>query len=325
MTFAELITSVGKWLHENMDEDLVLEALSDSSLSLWETLILVNLSEFMGGPATGTFAQANLGSTGIVSIADPVAPTNVIGVVQGALAAHNVVITFTYVTDSGAETLPSPVTNFAVPINQVARVASPAARISGAVGWNCYNNGIRQNLVPIQFGTDFFEPNTGFVADGPDAPVENTTADDIWYLQTLSVRTPDGGEKFWQEEEVGSELWRQFAKTQATNSPYQPYVYDFDGSQVNIRPLTGGTVNFNYFFVRRPRAFKYRSSALPFRHPAAALFVKYNAISLLELSVHEYAASNKWAERAEQERLSIVQSANKRNSKKGTHIKPIFR
>lgn len=244
-------------------------------------------------------------------------------VAQGELAAHQVSAQYTYVTDSGSETLASPAQVFDVAQNNCANVASPA-RVDSAVGWNCYVGGVRQNDAPIPFGVSYTEPDTGVVADGSAVPTENTTGDDVWYIQELYVNNGTG-ETVLTATEVGSSVWRKFANSQAATSPYQNYCYDFDGRKVVVRPLAGHGFNANYFYVRRPRNIRYDSSVIPFRQPGAELFIRYNALSLVHLSNHEYTASQSWEARAEKERLLIAQSLNKKNGKKNQYIRPVFR
>lgn len=323
MNLGQMMASLTTWLHETVEDALLMEAISDSCVNLWESMVLINLSEMLGGPATATFAAANQGTAGIVSVADPVAVLVVNQIVQGALPLTNIDFQYTLVTDSGSQTLPGPTTSIARLLNQLASVVSPAF-VQSAIGWNLYANGIRQNEAMIPFGVNWVEPEAGLGIQGDPPPVVNDTADDIWYIDTLSVQT-DSGEKFWNQDEIGSEIWQKMAGGKASNSPYQPYVYDFDGVKLQIRPLAGGAVSANYFYVRRPRKMISKASTIPFRHPGAELFIRYNSLSLIHLSNHEYPASGQWGNKAEAERAAILASSTRKDRKKHLRVQPLFR
>jgi hypothetical protein len=320
MKVQEMAKSVETWMRESVDADLLNEAIKDSIVSMWETLVLVNLSERLGGPVTATFAPGS-DRVVIVSIADPLVAPVLAYLVQGALAAHTPTVQYTMVDDEGAETLPSPSTVAAALINQVISVASPA-RAANAVGWNVYVAGVRQNDAPIKFGLAWVEPETGYSLDGNATPIINNTANDIWYIQELTVSTPTG-EKVWHEGEPGSEIWNQFSNSLPSNSPYSSFIYEFDGHQLVCRPFQGGGSTVNMIYVRRPR-FK-PTMDIPFTHPGAEAFIRYNALSLISLTNHEYKSSAGWDVKANAERVAILQSANRKNIRKNRAVKPLFR
>lgn len=327
-TVGQLVASIIKWMREDIDESLVIEAVSDSVVSLWETLVLINLSEYLGGSVTAEFAPAS-DHADVVSIPDPVTEPGVVQEAGGELPDRVLTsLQFTWVTDSGSETLPSP--NAALIArtllaNFKARVTTGVAFGSlpnNAVGWNLYAYGIKQNDVPIGINEMWYEPDTGFRIEGGDGlPTANTTGDDVWYIRTMSVDS-EQGLRNWEATEIGSNLWNTFSRFRQSNGVH---VYDFDGSRILAQPAVASGLSVNYFYVKRPRALLFKNSTVPFRHPGAVQFIKYNAQSLLHLSNHEYQASREWGMKAEGARMQIAVSANKKNVAKNVSVKPIFR
>lgn len=337
MKVGELVAGTKKLLRENINDDFVLEALSDSYISLWETLLLLNLGELIGGPATATFSNAS-DHVDVATIPDPLAaPT--LTQVAGVTGPVNIEATYTFITDSGTETLESPVVALNVTSADGAFVFNLPAGMQVpqfATGWNVYARKtatdatrVRQNQAALSFQSRTL-PLTVTTVETPDEeaefpPSKNTTADDIWYIKTLSVQTP-AGERHWSETEVGSALWTKFASSQqGSASLFQPYVFAFDGSRIDVRPLTGMGFDARYFYVRRPHAFRTLATNIALNHPAAPVFMKYSAISLICLSTHEYQASSAWDAKAEKERLLIMQSGLQQNTQKSRSVIPLFR
>jgi hypothetical protein len=226
-TVLQLKTSLNEWLREDVSDLMAFEAIGDSIVSIWETLVCINLSEFLGGQISATFAPASNVST--IAAADG--------------------------TEGG---------------------------------------------------------NAGDV-------------DDIWYIHSMSVTVPDGSQRFFEGTEVGSELWRAMSRTVAGNSPYQPFVYDFDGSRIIVAPTPVSALTPGYFYVKRPPATVDNTTVVPFAHPGAVPFIRYNAISLIKLAMEEYVASGSWERKAENERLQIVQSAQKKNARKNLRVQPTYK
>lgn len=106
-------------------------------------------------------------------------PTNgaLTQVATGALAAATYFVRSTWVTATG-ETLPGAETSLAVAINNVLRVAAPAAAPTLATGWNVYvstatGTETKQNAVPIALGTAWQQPTTGLIP-GAALPAAST-------------------------------------------------------------------------------------------------------------------------------------------------------
>jgi hypothetical protein len=149
--------------------------------------------------------------------------------------------------------------------------------------------------------------------------------DDIWYIHSMSMQVPDGTERFWEGAEVGSELWKKMARSAAAASPFQPYVYDFDGSQFSIAPKAAQGLTPGYFYVKRPPVTVNDATVIPFSHPGAALFIRYNTIGLLKLSLEEYQAASTWNSKAEAERTAIIMTAARKNARKNLRVQPMFK
>lgn len=215
-----MMDSITRWMREPMDQTMVMEAISDSVTSIWETLVLIGLSSLLGGPVSATFA-----------------------------------------TGSGL--------------------------------------------------SDGSTPGNPFPSD-------------MWYIQSLSVQT-DSGEKFWNETQVGEFLWNIFAGSKATNTPYQPYVFDLMGSQFNIRPLTPAPINASYFYVRKPTPITDIAQPIPITEPGAVEFIRYNALALLKLGLDEFEAAASWESKASSKKAGIVLAANQRNTRKGCTVRPYMR
>lgn len=122
----------------------------------------------------GTFEVEVQGASIVCQVAAaPIAPTTGVAV-SGAQAARNETFSTTYVDANGNETLPSPTTAQAVPINDVATVASPGAS-TNAVKYNVYGvitGGILtlQTVAPITLGTPFQEAAGGLLTTGRVQP-----------------------------------------------------------------------------------------------------------------------------------------------------------
>jgi len=105
----------------------------------------------------------------------PAAPA-LSSVAGGTLAAATYNVVITYVGSVG-ETTPSPQASLAVAVNNLLRVASPAAT-TGATGYNVYAGtgaSLTQQASGIAIGTSWTEPTTGLVA-GSAPPTGNSTA-----------------------------------------------------------------------------------------------------------------------------------------------------
>ncbi len=196
-TLGGLKEQVILWLNgENCQPELITEAINDALESLWMSLMLAALNVFMGGPLNVTFNAGDQRVT-LVSIADPLIAPTVTDVASDDAARASVAyyISYTYVTESGSETLASPQTQHTTATGKLCSTAAPAF-VPGAIGWNLYsapypNAGsvlpVLQNDAPLSFSVASVEPETGYTMDpnGPVTPTENTTGDNIAYIRHL--------------------------------------------------------------------------------------------------------------------------------------------
>lgn len=345
MTFGDLKSSVLAWLREDMsqggDGQILNDAVNDAIESLWISIALARLEEVMGGPVTNVSFGSAAERVSLVSIANPLVAPGISYLPGGALGVRDVAASFTYVTESGSETLESPVNVFRIPlpagVSQLAffTLQAPYVFPPGAVGWNLYadlNGGqrARQNLDPIPITQGFTEPIEGLVfisnPDHPAPPAVNSTGDNIFSINNMEIQTPDMAYKPWDEASLGSEMMRRAGRTLSGTSLYQSYYWDLvtgNGNQLEIRPAAGVTLNPRFFFVQKPRRIKYDMADIPFTGIVSAPgFLRNFAISLIKLANDEYEASEQYGRKAEQERAIIVQSITRKNLHKDDRIIP---
>ncbi|HDY64690.1 MAG TPA: hypothetical protein ENH84_00455 [Phycisphaerae bacterium] len=398
---------VTRWLRETIDPDLCKEAINDAVESLWQSLILVQLSNFMGGPVTVNFASGDERAT-IVSIPDPTtAPTatdvgpgpdlgttisdintvrtigraalgmvvdehegrtlvitsgvsngetrvvksntattitiedadrdlnttagdTFIVIPAGAVPPRTYSLSYTLATESGSETLESPVlTHGPTPGGTLVEVASPAFA-EKALGWNLYagqtaGRRARQNDEPLPFGIPFQEPASGFLDEPelPSPPTENSTADDVFYIRKLEILTEDGTYHAWTLADIDSQLLRRASHTLSSTSKFQNYYYDFVNQRtLELRPAAGQALDPRYFFIQKPRRMRFDNAALPFESIPHIAFIRYHALNLLFLTNHEYQASSAWEDKAERERTRILLAVNQQNDPKHRTVTP---
>src|SRR5213082_3268045 len=129
-SLGSMAASVKRWLRgERLDDLDLYDAINDSVESLWESLILAAMQIMLAGPVTVSFNAGDERAT-VTTIADPaIAPTVADAADVSALPAVAYYISYTYVTESGSETLPSPQTIWARGLNKLAEVKIPAASI----------------------------------------------------------------------------------------------------------------------------------------------------------------------------------------------------
>lgn len=327
-TFGELKAEVLDWLDETVPESRTRNAINDAIESLWETLIRAAIGLFVGGPTSLSVAAAAERTT-VTSVTDPTTAPTLSDVAVGNLAEHAIVVAYTLVTESGTETLISSTSSRTVPINNICSVASPSF-VESAVGWNCYMGSptgrlAKQNEVPILFGNAFQEPVTGFVnePENPSPPTENTTGDDIFYIRHLEVSLTSGGYKKWDGADIDSLLMQRAARGIASQSQYQSYYWDLiNQRQLEMRPAAGQAMTPRYFYIKRPRRIRFDSAPLPFLTVPSTAFLRYHALSVLFLSIHEYEASTAWSEKAERERARCELAVLAMNRPKNQYITP---
>lgn len=332
-TLGSMKARVARWSRESIDDLLAEDAVNDGVESLWLSLVTINLSSFVGGPVQNPVFAAASERASIVSLADPVAAPTINFVVEGALPIRGVVGGYTLVTESGSQTLLSPTTSATIPANSIANMVSPAF-VSGAIGWYPYMGSVNGRLAlqsdaPIPFGTNWTEPDTGFIDDPgrPTPPTQNLTADDIFYIKVLEVQNSNGTWTRWQGQALEGLMMERMEKTIANTSTYMPYCYDFiNGHTVEIRPAAGATLTPRYFYTQKPRRLRFANSPLPFSQYAGATeYVGDYALSKIMMGLKEFDSAQGFRASAETLKIAILESANLQNRSRATRITPYLR
>jgi hypothetical protein len=337
MTLGELKAQIVNWMRERVDDALCTDAANDAIENLWMSIILVRLQLYLSGPVANISLSSGAERFQLVSIPDPVTGPTLSSVAVSGLPAIGFDVTYTLVTESGSETKESAVVNIVRAANKLIQVALPAgvyaSASAGAVGWNVYagpTGGVRsrQNDVPVDFALNFQEPlDVGFTnaPDDPLAPAANTTGDNIFFIEHIEVQLPDTTYKAWNAADLDSIMMRSAARSIASTSLYQNYMWDIvSGNQLEIRPPAGMTLLPRYFYVQKPRRLRFDKATLPFTTVPCALFLRCFAISLLKLGVEEYQASQMWDQKAGAERTLILQALNKQNANRNDRITPFM-
>jgi hypothetical protein len=332
------------------DKPLVNSSINDAVEDIWNSMIQVQLARFFGLDSPVTFTLASgLERVQLVLIPDPtIAPTGVT-VAGGALGARTYALAYTFVTESGAETLPSPIQNLAIGANNLAQVPAPIP-VANAIGWNLYASvsnttallGL-QNQQPLPFGVPFTEPPVGFV-DYPGAqqqpgvvqgasvatpaaqgvPSENTTADNIAWITHMEVRTSDTLLRAWNQYDIDSELFRRYGRELSSASEYQTYVWDLiNGNRLEVRPSAGQQFTPRYFYIARPRRLRYDQGGIPYTQISGVHeFIVDSALAKCKLGVDEYLASQAWDAKAAAIRAQIIAGLTQELWAKNTRITP---
>lgn len=333
---------------DDEDTDLVNDTISDAIESLWRSILLVNLGQFMGGPITNLTFAAGAERMTIVNVADPVAGPTVTTAAGGPLPNRTILYNLTYVTDSGSET-----NAFATPVmanvalNFLSTVAPPSypnvptgnPQPGNPLGYNVYasfdalapttpdpSNLRLQNSVPIPFNVKWQEPGTGVDMSGGLPPTSNTTADNIFYIRLMEVQNPDQTWTRWESGRIDDLLMQRMSSRIAnTSSAYANYAYDFiNGNTVEIRPAAGTTLNPRYFYVIKPRRLKYDRSQIPFPNLAHQEFIKQYALNILYRSVQEFTAASMALNASEKVRQEILEGLNTQQTSRQKNITPYF-
>jgi len=330
-TLAGMRASIQRWLRgSRVDPQDINDAINDAIDSLSTTLIRASLSVFMGGPVNLTIDADDQRAT-VISIADPLtAPTvSDVAATNPLLPLHDVRVSYTYVTDSGTETLASPITAWITAIGMVAEV-SPPALVSGAIGWNLYASNsatvgdpVKQNDAPISFQDSWVEDDSGFTQepDDPLEPLENTTGDNIFYIRHMEVQTPNNTLISWNQGDLDSTMMRRLSQTFATNSQYQTYGFDLiNQRQLEIRPQAGGDITARYFYIVKPRRLRFDNSPLPFPTVPAIEFFREFSLALLFLELRETTLAKAWDDKAEKARSRCELAITSMNRPKNQRV-----
>src|SRR6267142_901573 len=316
------------------DEDSIVNAaISDAVETIWLSMMQCHLAKFFGADSPVTFNLAQgVERFRIVSIVDPIVAPTVNQVAGGALVDAVVFnVGYTLVTESGSETLLSPLTVTAARTNNnVFQVVSPV-NPGTALGYNVYAGPAGQlalqNQQPIPFGTNYTEPVTewqGYPINEQTPPLSNTTADNLSYIQHLEVRTSDTLLRAWNQVEIDSEVMRRMARTLSTASEFQHYVWELTGNGVlEFRPMTGSAFTPRYWYVAKPRRLRYDQAEVPYVSIVGVhKFIKAQAKADLYLGVNEFLNAQGWEGKADKEKLSIQMSLMQELWNKNTRVVP---
>ena len=338
-TLASIRNEILVWMRGDLAADtdvpILNAAINDAIEEIWASMMQVQLARFFGLDSPVTFTlPSGAERVQLVSIADPTVAPTVGSVAGGTLGARTYLVAYTYVTESGSETLPSPTTAQAIGANQLAQVNAPA-NPSGAFGWNLYASvsntpGLLalQNQNPLPFGPAFTETPVGWL-DYPGAqqqpgavqaattttpasappPSENTTSDNISWIVHLEVRTNDTLLRTWHQSDIDSELMTRYGRQLSSASEYQTYVWDLiNGNRLEFRPAAGMQFQPRYFYVAKPRRLRYDTSMVPYlSNIGVREFITNKAISRLKLAIDEYLAKDAWSGDADKAKQTVLQ------------------
>lgn len=344
------------WLRGDLatqdDSALVNAAINDAMEDIFMSMMRAQLARFFGLDSPVTFSlPAGAERVQLVSVADPtIAP--VLGQVAGGiLAAHTVLVGYTYVTESGSETQLSPTASLLVNLNNLGQVTAPAL-VAGAFGWNCYvsstNNAVLmalQNQQPLPFVVPYQEPITGWqdypldqqqppqaqvatipTPAGSPPPSENSTADNISWISHMEIRTSDTLLRAWNQADIDSEAMRRGGRTLASASEYQNYAWDLiNGNRLEIRPSAGLAFTPRYFYIAKPRRLRYDQAEMPYVSIAGVHeYIVNKSLSRLKLALDEYPASQSWGAEANKTEGKILLALTQENWAKNTRISPLL-
>jgi len=328
-----MAAEVVDWLRgSKASEAQVNSAINDAIDTEFKSLIRASLSILMGGPTDLTISAAAERTT-LITIANPTSGPGIseTDADDPTLAVHSVRAAYTYATESGTETLPSPETDYTTSgLGKVAVITHPQT-VTGAIGWNLYASGsptgtlVKQNDEPFALNTSYTEPDGGFTFEpnDPEPPSENTTGDNIFYIRHMEVQTTNGVLKAWNNADIDSDFMRRQGLTIAGTSEYQSYAYDLiNQRQLEIRPTMGATLRACYFFIVKPRRLAFSNSPLPFPTVPDTKFIRCQALSDIFLALREYKASESWQKKADTELASCVLAITAMNRPKNQRVTP---
>lgn len=331
-----LVTRIKRWLAEPLTDDLLAyDAANDALESIWMAVLLSTLSKFTKGPVSQVI-PANSTSIRLITIPDPVSGPTVTTQVGGALPDRTEYWAYTYVTDSGSMTLPSPLTPIAVPANSVAVVAPPP-QVADAIGWAAWGAtdpagltlGLQSTGLEVFTGPGYFEQETGIAPypDSPPPPTQNSTGDNIFAVERLEVNNVNMTTTAWIQSNQASTLWTKMGKIMAgTATSWTPYAYDFiDNNQVQFRPAPGYDLDGSLLYIIRPRRLRFPQSRLPFTSFACQKFLVNQSVADILLSLYEYEAHDRWNAKAKDERQAIVLQVSQSNWNRDVTVTPFLR
>jgi len=329
-----VIAMIDRWLPgdaDSIDDDVKRDVVNDAYDSIWQSLMRASLSQFLSGPMSISIEAAEE-RVSIVSIADPTVAPTITQTTLGSLAQHTVYSCYTLVTESGSETLTSPIDTTVVSINKVATMASPSF-VSGAFGYNCYmgtaqSRMAKQNTDPIEFGATYSEPSTGLtnVPGLPGIPILNTTSDDLFCIRRIESAGPVSGTyQRWEGADIDSMLMSRAALTIPAPVSSQTYVWDLiGGNQLEIRPGAGAAVTPRYFYVKRPRRLAYDNSPTPFTNIPVTEFIRSYSLMAMFTFLKEWEAVKFWDKKAESARGLLVSAVKQQDAPKNQRVIPFM-
>lgn len=325
---------ISKWLRGDLvdvdGQSQINDAINNAIEKIWMSAIQVQLSRFIGTSSPVTFQlPSGTEEVNLISIADPTTPLAPANTVLGALGIRTYNLGYTYVTESGSETLQSPISIWNVPANNLVNVTAPAP-VAGALGWNLYAgilNQALQNQQPLPFGVISQEPATGF-QDYPTfqqtPPTKNCTADNISYIQHLEMITTDGLKIAWNQADLDSQLMRRMARVFPSASQYTSFAWDLiNGNRLEFRPVPGTDFSPRYWYIAKPRRLRYDQAEIPYASLAG--FHEYiwsYSLSLCKLSLEEYQASEEWEKKANAAKLDAMLALSQENVSRNNRIIP---
>lgn len=334
-TLGSLRAEILLWLRGDLatsdDQPLVNSAINDALEDIWMSMMRVQLAKFFGSDTPSSFVLAQgQQRVQLVLIGDPTLAPTLGQIGGGVLGARVYNVSYTFVTESGAETNPSPIATLAVNLNSLLTVAAPAEPAGGAFGWNLYvgvQNQALQNQQPLPFGITYNEPVTGY-QDYPTfqqtPPTSNQTADNISYITHLEITHSDSTMQTWDQWDISSSVMRKLAATFPSASEYQGYAWDLiNGRTLEFRPPAGLTFIPRFFYVAKPRRLRYDQAEIPYANIAGLHeFLVRKSISDLKLSIEEYIASEAWDGKAEKSRGNILLALTQESWNKNTKVTP---
>lgn len=310
-TLGEMNARVIRWARERVDTDMVNDAINDAVQSLYKSAALATLSRFIS-PSISLTIPSEATSVPVISTADPTDYALTGTVAGGAFGARQASFSYSYVTDSGSETLGSPEVMTPAAAAFLYTCAPPPPRV-GPTGWNLYSGAqgrlARQNVAPLAFNQTWFEPPAGMLQspNGPYVPYVNSTGDNISSIVRLDVANLDGTLSSQYQCDMASALFTGSNNRLPSTTTYVRHAYDLvDAERIEIRPASQADLNATLFYMVRPRRLRWPQSALPYLSFDAQQFIGQQALSDVLLALYEDDAAGAWQGKADKERQRIV-------------------